>query len=184
MPNIKSDSGSHQYNIFPDVCPICHHAVSPKCLGATISGEEDKKETYLDIAFKCTLHNCSQLFIGIYKKTQIDQHGRPQGIFNLIKAVPKELKAAQIYNEISELSPSFFNIFNQAHAAESYGLNEIAGVGYRKALEFLIKDYCISLNPSEAENIKSKFLGLVIREYVDDTNIKTCAERAVWLGND
>jgi hypothetical protein len=31
-------------------------------------------------------------------------------------------------------------IAQQASDAEQYGLDQIAGVGYRKALEFLIKD--------------------------------------------
>jgi len=64
------------------------------------------------------------------------------------------------------------------------GLDQITGVGYRKALEFLIKDYLISLNPDKEEKIKKKSLGNCIKDGVTDSHIKAVAERAVWLGND
>ena len=34
------------------------------------------------------------------------------------------------------------------------------------------------------EDIKKKFLGACIEEYIDGGNIKKCAMRAVWIGND
>jgi len=98
--------------------------------------------------------------------------------------VPLNYKDPYIPQEVLEISSGFEAIFKQATAAESYGLDEIAGVGYRKALEFLIKDYCIHKNPDSVEAIKSSFLGTVIRDNVDDANVKMCAERATWLGND
>jgi len=65
------------------------------------------------------------------------------------------------------------------------GLDEIAGVGYRKALEFLIKDYCITENSDAEEEIKTKPLMQVINSYMDEApKVKSCATKAVWLGND
>ncbi|CAD6491876.1 MAG: hypothetical protein DIAAKJNI_00172 [Candidatus Argoarchaeum ethanivorans] len=61
---------------------------------------------------------------------------------------------------------------------------EICGVGYRKALEFLIKDYLISIKPDEEENIKNRFLGRCIKEDIESTKLKQIAEKATWLGND
>lgn len=63
-------------------------------------------------------------------------------------------------------------------------MDEIAGLGYRKALEFLVKDYCIYRSPSDAEAIKSEFLSRCIKTRIDNEKIKTLAERAVWIGND
>jgi len=63
-------------------------------------------------------------------------------------------------------------------------LDQITGVGYRKALEFLIKDYAIKNNPSEEKSIKKTPLMQVINKHIGDTNIKNVAKRAVWLGND
>lgn len=89
---------------------------------------------------------------------------------------------------IISVSPFFIEIYNQAFYAEQVSLNQICGVGYRKALEFLIKDYLLS-NISEEEvdrreYIKNKFLGKCISEDVTNEKIKAVAQRAVWLGND
>jgi hypothetical protein len=84
---------------------------------------------------------------------------------------------------ILALSPSFGDIYHQAQAAEQSGLDQIAGLGYRKALEFLVKDYLIRENPSEAETIKQTLLGQCISRFKDE-RIRTAVERAVWLGND
>ena len=66
------------------------------------------------------------------------------------------------------------------------GLNQICGVGYRKALEFIIKDYLLMniSDESKRDSIRKKFLGNCIKEDVSSTNIKEVAKRAVWLGND
>lgn len=72
----------------------------------------------------------------------------------------------------------------KAEQAEAQSLNSIAGVGYRKALEFLIKDYCISNNPSDTSKIEQSPLSFVIENYIDSENIKTLAKAATWIGND
>ncbi len=86
-------------------------------------------------------------------------------------------------SEIVDLSPDFIKIYNQAAAAELGELTEICGAGYRKSLEFLIKDYLIHLEPEKEAEIKSKLLGPCISG-ITDHDIKTCAQRATWLGND
>jgi hypothetical protein len=59
-------------------------------------------------------------------------------------------------------------IYTQAHAAEALELTEICGVGYRKALEFLIKDYLITKKPEKSDDIRKMLLGGCIDSYVDD----------------
>lgn len=98
-------------------------------------------------------------------------------------AIPK----SKIFSEIiTSVSNQFTSIYNQAYHAEQVGLDQICGVGYRKAIEFLIKDYLLLkiTDDNQKENIKNKFLGNCIQEDVQDTNIKEVAKRAVWLGND
>ena len=75
-------------------------------------------------------------------------------------------------------------IYNEAIEAESHNLEEISGVGFRKALEFLMKDYCMLLHPEEKEKIIKMTLAGVIKTYVEDPSIKSISQRAVWLGND
>jgi hypothetical protein len=87
---------------------------------------------------------------------------------------------------IEPISPSFYEIFDQARSAENHRLLEIAGVGYRKSLEFLIKDYLMSRTDDSGrrEEIKRKMLGACIADYITDDRIKSVAEPAAWLGND
>ena len=47
-----------------------------------------------------------------------------------------------------------------------------------------MKDYLIKQKPDKETEIRKNFLGKCIELYVDDINIKVCAERATWLGND
>lgn len=61
----------------------------------------------------------------------------------------------------------------------------ICGVGYRKALEYLVKDYIISEHPTEADAVKGiHSITRCINEYINDSDIKEMAERAIWLGTD
>ena len=61
---------------------------------------------------------------------------------------------------------------------------EISGLGYRKALEFLIKDFAIYNNPEKEEQIKSTWMMKCLKEYIDNEKIKTLAEKSEWIGND
>ena len=59
-------------------------------------------------------------------------------------------------DNIAAVSPLFVKIYNQAATAEAYKLDDVAVLGYLKALEFLVKDYLKSLpeNSSKAETIE------------------------------
>jgi hypothetical protein len=98
--------------------------------------------------------------------------------------LPQRPRSPNLPKEIAGVSQVFVTVYGQASWAEQNGNTEIAGVGYRKALEFLIKDYLIRKYPDKENTIKRTLLGTCIRTYADDTRIKTVAERAVWLGND
>ncbi|WBX72977.1 DUF4145 domain-containing protein [Tenacibaculum pacificus] len=75
-------------------------------------------------------------------------------------------------------------IYNEAYSAEQQNLKEICGVGYRKALEFLIKDYVILNNKEKEDKILKMGLGNCIKDLVTDDRVKSVSKRAVWLGND
>ena len=100
------------------------------------------------------------------------------------KLMPQTPRRGEFDQALAKLSPSFIKIHDQALAADTYGLGEIAGVGLRKALEFLVKDYCIRKYPDQADENKKTFLGTCIKKFVTDPNVSKCAERAAWLGND
>lgn len=104
--------------------------------------------------------------------------------FKLDELYPRTPQKSTFSEEIKSVSPAFIEIFDQALAAEAANLDQIAGIGFRKALEFLIKDFVIHRNGGEAESVKSKLLGKVIKDYIEDPQLKTTAQRATWLGND
>ena len=57
-------------------------------------------------------------------------------------------------------------------------------MGYRKALEVLVKDYSIHLNQSDKDKILKLPLSQCINEYIDDDDLKNIATATAWLGND
>jgi hypothetical protein len=103
---------------------------------------------------------------------------------NLLAVRPLKPPENPFPGTISKLSPTFVSIFSEASEAKHLGLMQIAGPGYRKAFEFLIKDYAKSLEPLKEKDIESKFSGAVVAEFVPDARIQAVATRCLWLGND
>lgn len=63
-------------------------------------------------------------------------------------------------------------------------MDSICGMGYRKALEFLVKDYAIFLRPEDSEKIFSLPLAKCIEQHISSPKLNTLAKASVWLGND
>jgi hypothetical protein len=85
---------------------------------------------------------------------------------------------------IQQISPQFSVVYRQASDAESYGLDQVAGVGFGKALEFLIKDYAKRENPAKGDAIEKTPLATVIRDNISDSAIRDSSDLARWLRND
>ncbi|CAD6494485.1 MAG: hypothetical protein LAKADJCE_00787 [Candidatus Argoarchaeum ethanivorans] len=153
------------------ICPFCHKSIEMQPL-VYVNFEEYNNQ----ILLKCK--SCKNSFIGDTTRNN------NTGNFNIIKLSKGTHKTSEFSKEIIDLSSTFVKIYGEAEFAEQENLMEICGVGYRKALEFLIKDYLISIKPDEEENIKNRFLGRCIKEDIEYTKIKQIAEKATWLGND
>lgn len=85
---------------------------------------------------------------------------------------------------IQRISPLFCQIYGEARAAEKGHLTQICGVGYGKALEFLIKDYAKLENPGLEQKIEKALLSECIQKYVGDDLRKDAAMLAAKLRND
>ncbi|WP_396637042.1 hypothetical protein [Maribacter sp. R77961] len=153
----------------PNKCPFCHDKITPRRYSA-YHGKNG-----LEIIYRCSSEDCQKMFIGIYKS---------DNPYRLIGTSIGIHEPRNFSDNIIELSPNFSEIYNQALTSEFYNLEHISGIGYRKALEFLIKDYLIKKFPDKETKIKDKFLGKCIKQDVDNQNLKDIAERAAWLGND
>jgi hypothetical protein len=172
----------------PTECPQCHHHIHAIFQLALMHRPEGRDPIILgEAVFKCPRNACQLLFIATYVGS-VPNNTSPQKYsafpMALLTVQPQTTVLISFPPEITVLSPTFVTIYNQANSAEAYQLDDIAGSGYRKSLEFLVKDYLIRLHPEDAEAIKKEFLGSVIKNRVEDPNIKRVAERAVWLGND
>ncbi len=168
----------------PDICPICSHAIEPVLLSSRIHEFGETNSTIFTVFFECTF--CKKSFISSYS-LKLDQHNSIGYYYKEIKflySAPSHFQNQEFEDCINSVSPSFVKIYNQALEAEHYSLDEIAGIGYRKALEFLIKDYCIFKNPLEIDNISKKPLAQCIENYIDDDRLKKTAKASAWLGND
>src|SRR4029077_20095301 len=97
---------------------------------------------------------------------------------------PQQLKDRTFSPTILKISPDFCEIFNQAQKTEQQQWGMVAGPGYRKALEFLVKDYLRGLDPTKKEIIQATILGNLIANNIGHPKIKAMAIRAAWLGND
>ena len=104
--------------------------------------------------------------------------------YKLRKILPVTPTPPSFDPAIGEISPTFATIFAQANSAEDHQLDDIAGPGYRKALEFLIKDYGISLNAEKEATIKKSDLMYVIKNFLTGDSLPLVSSRAAWLGND
>ncbi|SRR6266481_990313 len=170
----------------PDQCPLCHLSVTPKDQGVSISFESGGWPC-VERLLQCPNQKCNRLFIARYFRSQ------PQTVVYFLRScVPVELKVVQQSATILRVSPDFCSIYQDAHKAEQHGLLLVAGPGYRKALEFLIKDYIIGqLKEPDPEKlaadkatVEKTLLGTCIKTYVKSEQIKEIAKRAAWLGND
>jgi len=182
--NIKTDNGNYEIDHFPDTCPVCHQGIETKVTGSNfIEKDNFSKRTCLELIFRCPRLKCQEAFIGYYRKFT-DNNGYERGNYYLKSVAPYYPEEPLIIEEIKEISPNFAKVYTQSHTAEKYGLDQICGVGYRKALEYLIKDYLIHIHPDKEKEILEKFLGNCVNDYIDDIKVKECAKRATWLGND
>jgi len=171
MIAINSEIGPVKLEGQPNKCPFCHMTIIPNLRYGF------HNDDILEVVCICPNQDCKKSFIGYYLN---------YGSFFLFggQTTVGDVEGKEFKDIISAISEDFICIYNQAFAAEQYGLTEVCGVGYRKALEFLVKDYIISNNPLDKVTVERKQLGRCIAEYVDDSRVKSVAERAVWLGND
>jgi hypothetical protein len=127
--------------------------------------------------------SCESAFFVSYRVTD-DYSNYSKTCGTIIAQYPNPSTTTPFSEEISILSPKFVEIYHQSEIAESTNLTEICGIGYRKALEFLVKDFAIHEHPEDKEIIEKKLLSQCIKNYIDDDRIKTLAERSAWIGND
>jgi len=181
--DLKIQEGNFNVNKIPDFCPVCHIEIKPLYRYAWLN-DKILDEKRLQIIFLCPNENCQKLFISYYRPPRLGERHVLDIDYYYNGSAPGGIRKKVFPEEIAKISPKFCKIYNQAKEAEERRLKEICGAGYRRALEFLIKDYLIKEKVEKAKIIQETPLGTCIDKYVASERIKDCAKRAAWLGND
>ncbi len=164
----------------PSECPLCKHSLKPSILHKEII-KNNESVPFLYVTYLCT--HCYEVFICTFSH-MLKTQDRCYTFTNLKTIAPSSFNKKIFASCIENVSPSFVKIYNQSLEAEHYNLDEIAGIGYRKALEFLIKDFLINHENIDEGKVKPTALGCCIDTMIDNPQLKTVASRATWLGND
>lgn len=162
-------------------CTLCHFDIQPVHVASFFYFDKDEvsRKNALYSLFSCP--RCKQVMMRrsqIYEDFRIGLYEHSSATFH-----PHNPSYTKFSKAISTLSPQFVEVYHQSEAAEADGLNEVCGIGYRKAIEFLVKDYCCSVDPEHTEDICKEFLGKSLTR-IQENRIQTLATGAVWLGND
>jgi hypothetical protein len=167
-----------QFSI-PKKCPRCNRSINleqENILGESIFSKS------AEMAFRCPHDDCRRFFIGFFrlksnKSLKIDNY-----FIELVLPVEPPITIPPV---IDDISPAFRQIYYESLVAKESGLLQICGAGFRKALEFLVKDYAKNqVEVSEHKRIEEMRLSNVVSSYLQNDQVKTITERAVWLGND
>lgn len=173
------EGSSFEINRLPDSCPLCHKGIEPIKRFGWCEIES------LQLILQCPKTECRELFIAYYRRYEsIGESSEYEYIYRLTGYAPWSVEEEDFPEEVVQISKKFPEIYNQAKEAEERKLKEICGAGYRRAFEFLIKDYLKKEGVEKPKIIEATPLGVCIKTYIKSERIKDCAERAAWLGND
>lgn len=183
--NLADSREAHDFKLsIPSHCPCCNSTgdfrlLSAYYLKAGTVYNTDVGSMYA--MFFC--QGCEECFIAYYNVEIRIPHYESTG--SLVSLAPRKHQSKTIFSdEINNLSPNFVKIYHQSEKAEYDGLDEICGMGYRKALEFLIKDFAILIHPDQVDKIAKSNLSQCLADYIDNEKVQNLAKASTWLGND
>lgn len=178
-----SPNGLYRTNInLDDKCKICKKVTSP------IKIDDQTREISYRHYRLCVNRYCLQCnhyFIDEFDVIGEDGSYSETSFAVLpIEVKPELLSDIVFSDDITLISPIGKEIYLQALKAEQEQLDLIAGIGYRKALEFFVKDFVIANNPDDKDKVAKMLLKSVIDNYIDDQSLKTFATATAFVGND
>lgn len=182
----KNRSGDKLFCVFEGIteCPLCHHALIPDLLSAFYVVHDGLEGEYYTLHLLHFCARCRRTFLAEYEGNRIFYTRDADLSFSRLISVSPIAPSLNMFSEdIKSLSSAFVEIYAQSSTAEAEQLFEICGAGYRKALEFLVKDYLIHKFPDDADKIRAELLSASISR-IDDHRIKALASRSAWIGND
>jgi hypothetical protein len=179
----RQESSGQLKNVdkFPAVCPICRHNIA-----ADNIFQEFACEDWLELFFRCSNIECLRSFIAFYSLDSSNTADETAQVFNLKVSFPVLPIERPVTSQIASISPSFAAIYAQAQAAEDQGLDELAGIGFRRSLEILLKDYCVSIakTPEDAYKVGKMPHHEFLRKYSKGDRPSKTILLLEWIGED
>jgi len=158
----------------PMICPHC--GIGTDGIFKQHATLELTRALAVVVTYKCT--DCEHIFLCVYLRN----NENPQDS-NAVCLYPQAI-LEQVNPELREISETFVDMYDAAQRAENVGDTRLAAIGYRTALEYLIKDYAIKeLKENETEVGKKKLIHC-IKDYLDDEGLIKSSDVVRILGND
>lgn len=171
-----------EYIQTPRICNHCRQTGEQLPVGGVLLyGEEDLAD---GIIFTACQHCKNTSMHYIEHITSINGGG----YYEVVKSFPSVKEAmGDVPEYVVKNFPAFIKIYEQAQEAEKHDLDHLAGMGYRKAIEFLITDYLIEhpvggIEKEWLENPKTSLSAKISK--LDNLRIKKLAQAISYLGND
>jgi hypothetical protein len=163
----------------PSFCPRCRSNAVPTPFGMGVVWKGDVDDG-IDVPVCCS--SCGGAYIVLFQAYFHDE--TDQWTLSFMKTIPDALPKTQVSPVMKRISRNFARVFDEAAAAQTAGLEELAGAGYRRALEFLVKDYLCFKQPEKRNTYISTALRNCIKDHFPLPEIRDLADRAALMGND
>ncbi|MEG0471104.1 MAG: hypothetical protein RR588_02105 [Solibacillus sp.] len=171
-------------------CPHCKKSVAPKVIYSNYIWNTEYNAQGIEIVLECPRDRCKKVYLAkvVYQEYGDEEYNQKYLIDWIIYPAKYEKFEDE---EVEKFSPMFIEIYNQTLKADEMNLSEIVGLGYRRATEFLVKDYIKNLiKEGEIKEItvedveKSYRTSNLIQKYIRDNRIKDVAKKFFDLSND
>lgn len=168
-----------------EYCPHCGKEVMPAVIYSAGTEKHDAEYNEIAVLLRCPRSECRKHNVQSFSYKKSTSSSSIISNMTRIKYTFKPQLINDLPKEINETFTDFKSIYDQSLEAESLGLDQIAGIGFRKSLEFLIKSYALLRDPDSQSKIEKETLNNTIQNrYGDFPKIQKLAELAAWIGND
>lgn len=128
-----------------NVCPVCNYAIDMEAeqgINYHDLHSVDQKQFNIISIHRCP--HCNQGFVVQHKMVAQEQDNGVYGVtIKYVETSQSTFPAKSSYKDIKEdirkISPKFYDVYKQSLIAKNSGLNELYGMGFRKAIEYLVK---------------------------------------------
>lgn len=160
----------------PLFCPICGKEQVPEIIDRKLF-LQNRNRRYGAICYRCS--SCNEYYVVTYDINRKDR------FCSGYTFCPQPSFDKYTDNDLEALSPRYVEASQQALNAESRGDIELAAIGYRFALECLVKDYAIKELKQPVDEVKGKALYNSLWDYLSEQKeLLKSSDVVRILGND